>query len=89
MFSFQGSKLYYICKKPFGLLPFLMSGSHLSSRVVSNKVLSADQGLTVVFGMGTGISPLRIATGQIKLYLILSLNRSTAIQPLLSISLIR
>ena len=38
------------------------SGAHLFSRVVSNKVPSAVQGLTVVFGMGTGVSPARIDT---------------------------
>ena len=39
------------------------SGSHLASHVVSNVVLSAASGLTVVFGMGTGVTPRRIATG--------------------------
>ena len=38
------------------------SGALLFSRVVSNKVPSAVQGLTVVFGMGTGVSPARIDT---------------------------
>ena len=39
------------------------SGSHLASHVVSNVVLSAAPGLTVVFGMGTGVTPGRITTG--------------------------
>ncbi len=39
------------------------SGSHLLSHIVSNIVPSADQVLTIVFGMGTGVSPDRIATG--------------------------
>ena len=39
------------------------SGSHLFSRVVSNQVSSADCVLTVVFGMGTGVSHNRITTG--------------------------
>ena len=45
-------------------LPFLffMSGSHLLSHAVSNIVSSAARGLTVVFGMETGVSPRRIAT---------------------------
>ena len=43
------------------------SGAHLFSRVVSNKVPSAVQGLTVVFGMGTGVSPARIDTRTVKL----------------------
>ena len=37
-------------------------GSRLLSRAVSSKVPSAAQVLTVVFGMGTGVSPERIAT---------------------------
>ena len=37
-------------------------GSLLLSHIVSNIVPSAGQVLTIVFGMGTGISPDRIAT---------------------------
>ena len=37
-------------------------GSHLLSHAVSSIVPSADQVLTIVFGMGTGVSPDRIAT---------------------------
>ena len=37
-------------------------GSHLSSRTVSSEVLSAVRVLTIVFGMGTGVTPGRIAT---------------------------
>ena len=39
------------------------SGSHLLSHIVSNIVSSAAQVLTIVFGMRTGVSPERIATG--------------------------
>ncbi len=39
------------------------SGSRLLSRTVSSTVPSAAPGLTIVFGMGTGVSPERIATG--------------------------
>ena len=39
------------------------SGTHLLSHAVSSIVPSAAQVLTVVFGMGTGVSPQRIATG--------------------------
>ena len=39
------------------------SGSHLLSHAVSSIVPSAAQVLTVVFGMGTGVSPKRITTG--------------------------
>ena len=42
---------------------FIRSGSHLSSRAVSSQVLSAASVLTIVFGMGTGVTPTRIATG--------------------------
>ena len=43
---------------------FYKSGSHLLSHTVSNAVSSAALVLTVVFGMGTGVSPERIATGK-------------------------
>ena len=45
---------------------FFKARSHLLSHIVSNTVPSAAQVLTVVFGMGTGVSPVRIATGNIK-----------------------
>ena len=35
----------------------LVTGNVLPSQVVSNSVLSAQKGLTAVFGMGTGVSP--------------------------------
>ena len=38
------------------------SGTHLLSHTVSSIVPSAAQVLTVVFGMGTGVSPVRIDT---------------------------
>ena len=38
-------------------------GGHLLSRSVSRQVSSADYGLTVVFGMGTGVSHNRNTTG--------------------------
>ena len=53
---------------------FSWSGGHLLSHIVSNAVPSAAQVLTVVFGMGTGVSPERIATGRI---CILFLDNST------------
>ena len=48
-----------------GISKFLKkeSGSHLLSHAVSSIVPSAVWVLTVVFGMGTGVSPGRIATG--------------------------
>ena len=40
-------------------------GTHLSSHTVSSIVLSAACGLTIVFGMGTGVSHKRIGTGNL------------------------
>ena len=42
--------------------PIFELGTHLSSHIVSNIVFSAAKVLTVVFGMGTGVSPKRIGT---------------------------
>ena len=47
---------------------FFWSGGHLLSHIVSNAVPSAVWVLTVVFGMGTGVSPKRIATRNLLLY---------------------
>ena len=41
------------------------SGTHLLSHAVSSIVPSASWVLTIVFGMGTGVSPRRIATGKL------------------------
>ena len=46
-------------------LNLIESGTHLLSRAVTHQVSSAVQVLTVVFGMGTGVSPERIATENI------------------------
>ena len=65
--------------KPFGL--FLKeSGSHLLSHAVPSIVPSAAYALTVVFGMGTGVSRKRIAT---RIFFPLPPGRSTVMQPLL------
>ena len=40
----------------------IRSGTHLLSHAVPSVVSSAVRGLTIVFGMGTGVSPKRIAT---------------------------
>ena len=45
-------------REPF----FYKGGIHLLSRAVSSKVPSAVHGLTIVFGMGTGVSHERIDT---------------------------
>ena len=54
------------------LIAFMHTGSHLLSRAVSSKVPSAAWVLTIVFGMGTGVTPRRIATGKIQLSEVLS-----------------
>ena len=41
------------------------AGGHLLSHTVSSVVPSAAQVLTIVFGMGTGVTPARIATSKI------------------------
>ena len=41
---------------------FFCFGGHLLSHTVSSAVPSAAQVLTIVFGMGTGVPPERIAT---------------------------
>ena len=46
---------------------FKEPGSHLLSHAVSSIVPSAVQVLTIVFGMGTGVSPGRIATRKVQL----------------------
>ena len=42
-------------------------GALLLSRAVSSQVPSAAQVLTIVFGMGTGVSPGRIGTENVEL----------------------
>ena len=62
-----------------------MPGIHLSSHAVTRIVLSAVKVLTVVFGMGTGVTPSRIDTRQIYHFFILSQisNNQVETQPLL------
>ena len=50
---------------------FFESGTHLLSHIVSNIVPSAAYALTVVFGMGTGVSHKRISTGISSSYFLL------------------
>ena len=50
------------CSPNWATPPFKCSGSHLLSHIVSNIVPSAAWVLTIVFGMGTGVTPKRIAT---------------------------
>ena len=55
--------------------PFFESGSHLLSHAVPSIVPSAAQVLTIVFGMRTGVSPERIATGNLSLSFLLVQSR--------------
>ena len=57
----SGVRSNQLSYKPVG------SRSHLLSRSVSRQVPSAVPVLTVVFGMGTGVSPARIATRNVNL----------------------
>ena len=75
---------------------FFCSGGHLLSHAVSSIVPSAVQVLTVVFGMGTGVSPARIAarssshhliTQQRDTFLYFFFLRKEVIQPHLPIRL--
>ena len=53
-------------KKALGYPRALLdSGDHLLSQAAAHQVPSTAQVLTVVFGMGTGVSPERIITGNI------------------------
>ena len=55
----SGVRSNQLSYKPF----FYKSGSHLLFHTVSSAVSSAAYVLTVVFGMGTGVSRKRITTG--------------------------
>ena len=65
------SRLSGVRSNQLSYKPFLIrqppAGSHLLSHAVSSIVSSAASVLTVVFGMGTGVSPKRIATGNLLL----------------------
>ena len=51
------------------LFLFYKFGSHLLSHTVSSAVPSAAWVLTIVFGMGTGVTPKRIATERFRILL--------------------
>ena len=56
--------MFSVKVKPLFTVKLLIkSGSHLLSHAVSSIVPSAAYVLTVVFGMGTGVSHKRIGTG--------------------------
>ena len=57
----NGSKSNLALRLRLAFTKILMPGGHLPSRTVSSAVLSAVRVFTVVFGMGTGVSPGRIA----------------------------
>ena len=59
----SGVRSNQLSYKPFCFRKFFIySGSHLLSHTVSSAVPSAAWVLTIVFWMGTGVSPKRIAT---------------------------
>ena len=58
----------------YPLFFFYKGGIHLLSRAVSSKVPSAAYGLTIVFGMGTGVSHKRIDTTYFLLSEVTSFN---------------
>ena len=59
----SGVRSNQLSYKPFCFRKFFIySGSHLLSHTVSSAVPSAVWVLTIVFGMGTGVSPKRIVT---------------------------
>ena len=78
---------YIVClRSPSGLFredPKKRPGSHLLSHAVPSIVPSAAQGLTIVFGMGTGVSPERIATGNILFLMCITLKTEYYVKPLL------
>ena len=97
MCSFQGTSSTSVLPHLLGSLKinqkiFKEPGSHLLSHAVSSIVPSAAQVLTIVFGMGTGVAPERIAT-EILCYSVISsvmlihsiLDNSTVKQPLLAL----
>ena len=66
------------------LIFFLESGGHLLSHIVSNIVPSAVQVLTIVFGMGTGVTPERIATRNFALQVVSATKSNVDVESLLS-----
>ena len=64
------SQLSYTPSLGMSSHPERFSGSRLLSHIVSNAVPSAAYVLTVVFGMGTGVSHKRITTGNLLVTLV-------------------
>ena len=58
------SRLSVVRSNQLSYKPILFGG-HLLSHTVSSAVPSAVQVLTIVFGMGTGVAPERIATNKL------------------------
>ena len=59
-------------------------GSHLSSHAVTGIVFSGAQVLTIVFGMGTGVSLKRIATRIFVMYFVSAADKNSCVESLLS-----
>ena len=58
------SRLSGVRSNQLSYKPKFLAGNHLLSHTVSSAVPSAAYVLTIVFGMGTGVSHKRIATGK-------------------------
>ena len=80
------SSLYAMITGKISSLFFFCSGARLLSHAVSSAVPSAARALTVVFGMGTGVSPGRIGTGSLSVTYLLVLGLVPASIPLRFIS---
>ena len=59
------SRLSGVRSNQLSYKPKFQAGSHLLSHTVSSAVPSAAYVLTIVFGMGTGVSRKRITTGKL------------------------
>ena len=83
-FSFANPYLYsilsclYLYDKSISAFFLIEFGSHLLSHTVTSAVPSAAWVLTIVFGMGTGVTPRRIATKCVVIF-----DNQTVKQPLL------
>ena len=62
----------------------IKSGTHLLSHAVTSTVPSAAYVLTIVFGMGTGVSHKRIGTGNIRVASCACDSRYKCVESLLS-----
>ena len=71
-------KTSYLYRKAYACL-LKEFGSHLLSHTVSSAVPSAAWVLTIVFGMGTGVTPKRIATEKFRVKEVLLLELASSL----------